>query len=212
MAIKGYVFDWSGTLSDDRPIIYAVVRDTQVRCGREPYTMPQWLRTSALSYRSFCEQERLHVPPEELDSYFHDRLSHHKSAGLSPTMYADVPVVLGQLHARRVPLGVLSSHPTEHVLGEGASYGIDGLFSLVRGGAADKASALLEFADSFGCDISEILYTGDTVFDIRAAKDAGAVAAGIAGSPQRGYHSASVLRKEKPRFLFGSLADVLRVR
>lgn len=99
---------------------------------------------------------------------------------------------------------IISSHPQEHLEREVRVYGIREFVQRIRGSVSDKVPVIKTAAQEVGADPVHVLYIGDTVQDIRAARDAGV---GIA-SVTYGYHSEELLRAGRPDMIVSSLEEL----
>lgn len=201
------ILDWSGVVSDDRKPVY----EADMRClapdGRHPYTFEEWLvlteRFSTVG--ALLRAHGFEGDDETLFGIFKQHYSEVVASGIKPEMYPEVSEVLCQLKFLGKPLLVLSSHPVGNLAQEAKDYGIAEFFDYLFGGIQNKTEALRNICQKMGINSQAVLYIGDTLFDIRAAKEAGLKSAGIS----TGYHRAESLAKEQPDILLKSLSEIL---
>lgn len=126
--------------------------------------------------------------------------------GVAPTAYPEVKEALKTVRGRGKKVAVLSSHPTENLHEEARLYSVDGLLDRVSGSCRDKVEGLRIICSDLNEPPPCTLYVGDTIYDIRSAKEAGCRSAGICG----GYHSRERLAGEDPDVLFEDLSDLAK--
>ncbi len=144
---------------------------------------------------------------EDLQSLYTAAVTRVKELGVHPTAYPDAADVLGLLTSTGVMTAILSSHPDTHVQAEAQAFGIDHHFHLIAGDCHDKVTGIWEILKQLGIeDRTSVVYIGDTVYDIRAAKLAGVASAGIA----TGYMNPVRLMVEEPDMLFYTLNDLAK--
>ena len=80
---------------------------------------------------------------------------------------------------------MLSSYPEENLLKEAEDYGIISYINLILGSSTDKVQGLIEISERLGEKSEDILYIGDTIYDIRSGKGAGTLTAAAAGTEKK---------------------------
>ncbi len=205
MAIRWFIFDWSGTISDDRRVVYAANRLMREDYGLPPVAFDDWLATATMTaYEHFAEAGVV-VEPDALYAHYERRLNEVVGGGMTPVMYGDAPdALLGLAGRAGVCLGLVSSHPIANLLHEIRAYGLSERFASVIGGSRDKAEDIARMVSEWSALPDETLYVGDTVHDIRHSKRAGVRSAGIT----TGYHPRHALAAEEPHYLFDSLTEI----
>jgi phosphoglycolate phosphatase len=207
MSIRCFIFDWSGTISDDRRVVYAANALMREDYGLPPVPFEAWLATATMTaYEHFVEAGVV-IAPDALYAHYERRLDEVIAGGLAPTMYGDAADTLARLTSRgNVRIGLVSSHPQKNLLGEVSAYGLSDRFLSVIGGSRDKASDIARMVGEWDASPKETLYVGDTIHDIRHSKRAGV----RSGAITTGYHQAHNLIAEQPDFLFTSLSEIPR--
>ena len=205
--IELFVFDWSGTISNDaRPVYESNIRILE-KYGKKKFSFEEWRSKSTASVVEIMQNEGIEEEPEIIRKLYHKFLNMVIEEGIRPFIYPDAKDVLGFLNSDGRILTVLSTHPRENLVREAESYDVAGFFDLIQGEAKDKAPALEEMCAKFGIQQSATLFTGDTIYDIRAAKKARVVSAAVC----TGYHTRERLEKENPCYVFENLADLSSV-
>lgn len=201
------IFDWSGTLSDDRLMVYEANLLIRRQHGLPPIDFETFLAEIKLTAAEAFTAMGISGTKEELQAMYTKAVAHVKELGVHPTAYPDVEDVLGHLTSVGVRTAVLSSHPDEHVRSEAQAFGLGHHFHLIAGDCHDKRTGIWEILEQLGIDDrTSVIYIGDTVYDIRAAKLAGVASAGVA----TGYMNSVRLMMEEPDKLFYSLTDLAK--
>jgi phosphoglycolate phosphatase len=128
------------------------------------------------------------------------------SRGVVPRIYSDVQDVLSYLKERKIKMAVVSSHPTQNLLKEIKNYGLTQYFSSVVGSSKDKTKDLKQVSDGFKIDPHLGLHIEDTIWGLRAAKEAGFNSAGVL----TGYHSRERLCSETD-IILETLSDLKKI-
>lgn len=206
MAIRCFLFDWSGTISDDRRVVYAANALMRQDYGLPSVAFDEWLGTVTMTVYEHFAQEGVTVGADALWTHYERRLGEVVANGMAPIIYDDAARSLASLAARDgIRIGLVSSHPNGHLRAEAAAYGVAHLFHSIVGSSRDKAADMSRVLSDLGADPEETLYVGDTVHDIRHSKRAGVQSAGIT----TGYHPRASLAAESPTFLFDSLSEIV---
>lgn len=208
MEINVFLFDWSGTISDDRNPVYKANLLMHQDFGiQQNLSFEEWARSASVSVVQAFQNLGVRASAEEIEQTYRRRLNEVVLQDSAPTMYVDAVETLQTLKDRGARLAVLSAHPAFNLAKEAESYGLYEYFDLLIGDCRNKIDGLKELVKTLSAEPSKTLYTGDTIYDVRAAKEAGLLSAGIT----TGYHSAEALEAEHPDFLFQSLHDVHRL-
>ncbi len=202
--IKIVIFDWSGTVSDDRRSVWAANMLALKEFGIPKVTFEDWLSSATFNAISFYRSQGLKQPDSELLNLYERFLTKIKEEGVVPKVYPDAHETLSFLVRKKTPIAVLSTHPENHLKEEITGYGFDNFVDLVIGDSEDKAKDLHKIKQRFQVQDNNLLFVGDTIFDIRAAKKAGTKS----GAILTGYHDKKRLSRENPDFIFENLAEV----
>ena len=203
MVIQTLGFDWSGVVSDDRPSVYEanMILFDLYRIPR--ITFQEWLEESKASASDLLASKGVTEPKEYLEQLYKQELDFVIQRGIVPTVYPDALEVFRSLYEREIPISVVSSHPEENLRGEAIKYELlSYIHTLIS--TRDKPSSIKRLCKGL-VDSLELLYIGDTIFDIRSGKAAGVRTGGIT----TGYHSRKRLESENPDYVFNSLTEML---
>lgn len=206
MPIQLYIFDWSGTLSDDRKPVYEANMRLLSDYGKPRMTYDEWLPRTTASPVSFLESLAVHEKAEEIYRRYTAYYKQVNAEGIAPLLYPETVDTLMKLREQGKIIAIVSTHPEELLSEEITRFGIGHLIDYVRGSARDKAPAITEIGKLCGVTTDQTMYTGDTIYDIRWAKEAGVRSAGVG----HGYHDTDTLRREGPDYLLGSLLELTR--
>ncbi len=207
MAIDSLIFDWSGVISDDRSPVYLANSRVLEDYGKPTMSFEEWLPRTTMTPIEFFNNNGIHDDSDKLFALYRKYFTEVHDSGVNPFVYPDVANVLRFLEDKGLFLAVLSSHPVENLLREARLYDIDYFFDVFQGNSKDKAEGLVSLCAKNNLVPGQTLYTGDTIYDIQAAKKAGLLSAGIC----TGYHVRSRLEAEKPDFLFETFSDIKKV-
>jgi len=205
-----FIFDWSGTISDDRKPVYAANMNVLADYKIPRISFEEWLpKTQANPAQYLKVNHGIEANEKETFERYTKYYNEEIARGNIPTVYKSAESVLLYLYNREKPLAVLSSHPEQNLKQEAASYKLLDYFDLLIGnvGTNGKADGILEICKKLGKKPESALYVGDTVHDIRAAKNAGVYSAGVCG----GYTSQEKLEREEPDFILPDLNRLERL-
>ncbi len=180
MSIDLIIFDWSGVVSDDsNTVVYAL------NAAFSQQGLP------GVDLRTFCdnygniegvlgEKYGVAIPVKEFWNLYQHFI---KTSPVRPVMITGVDNVLPQVNHNR-KLVVFSSHPQECLDEESSRYRIRQYFHLLEGGVVDKNKRIGGFLNELGVNRDNVVYVGDTVVDVEAARKAGVRFVGVL----TGYH------------------------
>ena len=197
------LFDWSGTISDDRQLVYETNQRLLEAYGQPRLSLAEWRDgREGWNAGNFLAKE-FNLPVAELYKQFSELLAKTKMELGEPEPYVGAVEAFKKLSEGR-RCEIVSSHPQEHLEREVRAYGISKYVQNIRGSVSDKVPVIRTAVQEAGVDPTQVLYIGDTVQDIRAARHAGV---GIA-SVTYGYHTEELLRTERPDVLVSSLDEL----
>lgn len=194
MKIEVFAFDWSGVLSDDRRPVHEANMRLLVHFGLPRMTFEEWLPQTTASAVEFMANHGVHADRTKLFALYTRFFNQANAEGIVPTVYPHAADVLGYAKRKGRINVVLSAHPAENLMREAREYGLDHFLTSITGSSSNKADSLREIVAQLGVKPDAVLYSGDTIYDIRHAKQAGVCSAGIVG----GYHSLERLAAENP--------------
>lgn len=188
--MKHIVWDWNGTLLDDRGVVlgatYEVFKGTEAEgvTGdeiRAAYTRPIWVTYEKLLGRPLAEGEW-----ERLDSIFH---VHYERMMLECKLTADAVDALNAWQEAGRTQSMLSMAGHDHLIPAVDGFGITPYFTRIDGlrGApgGGKAEHMVAHAAVLGIDPADLVVIGDSSDDGIAAAHIGARAILYTGGMQR---------------------------
>lgn len=205
MDVKLVVFDWSGTISDDRKMIYESVLRLFKELNRDAVTFDEWLSTSVGSFHDFVKMQGMNMNDITALKNMHiQHLNDLVTEGTKPFAYPDAHETLKYLFDKGKKIAILSTHPQSHLLREAEEYGLLKFIGKVVGDSMDKSIHLSYLCQEFGVKPEETLFIGDMIFDIQAAKKVGTLSAGVT----TGYHTKESLESHNPDYIFSNLTEL----
>ena len=231
--IRGVAFDLDGTLVDSAPGLTAAV-DNALYALELPMAGEErvvtWIGNGAdvLIQRAltWARQERAALRAAQgKPSVDHDDIPQAEQQAILRKLfdryYGEVaeegsflfPAVadtLGALHAKGLPLALVTNKPTPFVAPILASLDIAKYFTVVIGGDDVKnkkphPEPLLMVAEKLGLAPAELLFVGDSRNDIQAAKAAGCSSIGLT----YGYNYGEPISLSEPDYIFDQFNELL---
>jgi phosphoglycolate phosphatase len=205
--IETFVFDWSGVISDDSKPVYEANMMLLDDHRRERISFEEWRRLSALTAAGFLRNCGVDCDETETYETYKKYFNQLVSDGHKPQVIPGARGALIDLRERDKRLLVLSSHPAANLRQEMQRYFVDDLFESVIGGVVDKSVGLRRICQGLGVSGNRVLYSGDTIYDMRAGREAGVFCAAVCS----GYHSRERLEAENPDFVLGNISWLPRM-
>lgn len=231
--IRGVAFDLDGTLVDSAPGLTAAV-DNALYALELPMAGEErvvtWIGNGAdvLIQRAltWARQERATLRAAQgKPSVDHDDIPQAEQQAILRKLfdryYGEVaeegsflfPAVadtLGALHAKGLPLALVTNKPTQFVAPILSSLDIAKYFTVVIGGDDVKnkkphPEPLLMVAEKLGLAPAELLFVGDSRNDIQAAKAAGCCSIGLT----YGYNYGEPISLSEPDYIFDQFNELL---
>ena len=194
--------DWSGTASDDRKPVYEANMRILDAHGKSRVGFDEWISCRSPSAITFLATQGVTGNPATVLEEFKVMYSQVVAEGLLPVAYPDLKEVLSFL-SERVPVIVISSHPHELLVHEAEEYGVKEYIKSFEGSREDKAECIRKVCSQNNVELGTVVYLGDMVTDIQAAKRAGVIPVGVT----TGYHRREWLAEEKPDAIVDSLTE-----
>lgn len=124
-------------------------------------------------------------------------------------VFEGIDEVLVTLKKRGATLAVLSSNSTENIQTVLAKHGLGRYFDEVVGGVSlvGKPKAIKRLQKQLNVELTDIIYIGDEVRDIEAARKVGVKCAAVTW----GFNTRKVLQKNNPDWLIDSPSGLLKI-
>jgi HAD superfamily hydrolase (TIGR01509 family) len=201
------IFDWSGTISDDRIVIYETSKSIFKSFGVEVPEFKEFFRQATGTLSRQLKKENIEVEKDAVSEMFKKHFEIALESGSKPRVYAEAHDVLKKLHANAIKIAIVSAHPKEYLVREAEEYNILPYFTEIKAGIEDKKVALLELCKKLGISPTNAIYVGDTLFDMKAGQEAGIPVIGIS----HGYHSKEQLLSANPLAVVDNLIELERL-
>lgn len=204
MPFKLVVWDFDGTLADSLSATVGIFNRLAPELGYKPIadvpaarslTTRQFLREHGISLWRLPRLVRKYREAAAADA---DKLK----------LFPGLAGVLAGLHAGGVRLGVLSSNKEDNIRRCLRANGTEDAFRFVVGYPRlfGKAKALRRILRAERVAKADVLYVGDEVRDVEAAKKAGIAVAAVTW----GFHAESLLRASEPDHVLTEPPQLLR--
>jgi len=195
MKYKTVIWDFDGTLAKTLGDALDIYNELAKRHGFRTVDDPESVRT--MSMTSFAKRHKI---PLRLAPRLVSEFLAAQGARISDVhLYPGVADALRSLRDFGCEQGIVSSNTEDNIRACLRSNGAEDYFRFIVGYSrlAGKRRALWRTIERFGLVPEEVVYIGDDVRDVKAARavgaDIAAVTWGISGQP--------LLAKEKPRYL-----------
>lgn len=203
MPFKLVVWDFDGTLADSLATAAVLFNRLAPEAGFKPIDDLDAARS--LSTRQFLRQHGISLwrLPRFVRKYQAAAAGEADRLKLNP----GVAEALGALAAAGVRLGVLSSNREDNIRRCLRANGAEHHFAFVVGYPRlfGKGKALKRIVRAEGVDRADVLYVGDELRDIEAAKKAGVKVAAVTW----GFHKPELLRTGGPDFVVGDAGELM---
>lgn len=180
------VWDWNGTLCDDRTILLDAVGQTLVNEGFEPLSQQQLIQRFARPLRKFfenaCGRDLLTSEWERVQSTFR-RI--YRSREAEVTLVEDAYDVLAQGNRSAAGQFLLSLAPHDELMHFVQKYGIAKWFNEIRGRTRpdqEKPMMLAELIMQRSLNPTRVVHIGDSLEDAAAASAVGAISVLVTGA------------------------------
>lgn len=203
--IRNIIFDWSGTLVDDLPVVWKATNHVFAMAGRTQITLDQFRSEFCLPFTLFYDKFVPDIPLTQLEIWFH---SHFRKI---QDDVQEIPLArefLEFCRDRGVRMFVLSSVHPDHFRNQQARTAFNKYFERAYTGVMDKRAQIPLILQENALDPRQTLMVGDMQHDIETAH-----AGGIYGcAVLTGYNQLDQLRASKPHLIvehLGELQDLL---
>lgn len=197
------LFDWSGTVSDDRAHVYEANQRLLETYGHSRLSLDEWRDGRDGWNAGNFLAENSSQGAEFFYAEFSTIFKSVKNELGAPQPYPGAVEAFKTLSKGRRN-AIISSHPQEHLDQEVVAYGLGESVDNIYGGVTDKVAVINQVLEEAGLLAHDALYIGDTVQDINAARRAKVGMAAVS----YGYHSEELLMGGQPDIIAASLADL----
>jgi phosphoglycolate phosphatase-like HAD superfamily hydrolase len=197
-------FDFSGTLADDMPPVYAASQKVLSALGAAMPTFEVWKASGCANMAEFLARFRVPAALPDFSRHMRAAWAENSQAGIAPPVaYEGITELLRQLRAAGHTLFLVSCCWQDVLNGEVRALGWESLFSRVIGDLDGKRATIA----SLGLDI----YVGDTLGDMRACEGLTRfLAVGYGYGPREQFAAVGLAEvAANPQELAAALADVI---
>ena len=202
--IRNIIFDWSGTLVDDLPAVWAATNHVLARAGIPGLTMEQFRADFCLPFARFYERVTPHVPMAQLEEWFHGRFREVQDSVVPLTHAREF---LEFCRGRGVRAFVLSTVHKDHFAVQTERAGFAPLLERPYVQILDKRQKIHEILEENQLVPAETLFVGDMEHDIETARH------GRIGSCAvlTGYNSLAQLEAAGPDLIVEHLGELREI-
>jgi phosphoglycolate phosphatase len=197
------IFDWAGTLADDRELTWRLTDRVIRSFGGAPLSFEEYRSEFSLPAEGFYRRRCPGIPFAEIEAAF-ARLCREDYPGLV-RLWPGVKEGLACLLCKH-RLYLLSSLDEAMLTATLEAQGLRGYFHDVRGSTSDKVAALPELLRAWSLVQDETVAVGDMPHDVAAAKAAGIQPLAVS----YGYSPPAELEAAGPDLVFSTLPELLR--
>lgn len=204
MEIDMVAFDWSGTVIDDRKLVYETFSKILRNQNKDIISFDEWV--SFMTENSVDEMfSRFSQSSTELQKeIWESHLSEIVKGGMKSAIYPDSLEIFKYIASKGKPIVIVSAQPADHVNMVAEENGLSNFISRVIGNAYDKSIHLTYLCEELKIKPERTMFIGDMISDIEAARRAGVISAAIT----RGYHTEKTLLTAKPNIILSNLLEL----
>jgi phosphoglycolate phosphatase-like HAD superfamily hydrolase/ADP-ribose pyrophosphatase YjhB (NUDIX family) len=202
--IRNIIFDWSGTLVDDLPAVWAATNHVLRRAGRPELTLAEFRAEFVLPFTGFYDKHVAGVPMAQLEEWFHAKF---REVQHSVVELPHAREFLEFCRARGVRTLLLSTVHPEHFAVQTRGNGFDAYLDHPCTGVRDKRGKIHELLAAHGLDPAATLFIGDMEHDVETARHGGVGSVAVL----TGYNGPAQLRRAGPDLIVEHLGE-LRAR
>lgn len=204
VGMAAFLFDFDGTLADSFDTIVTTTNRLAPEFGFEPVAPAELARLKHLSTRQLLWQSQislLQIPAllRRVRAELHQAMP-----DIQP--FPGLPDAIAALHAQRHWLAIVTTNTVNNVQVFLAAHDLTDYFSGIDGGGSllGKGRLIRRSLRRYDLNPSQVIYVGDEVRDIEAARQAGVAIAGVAW----GFNSREALLAANPDWLLESPSDL----
>ena len=202
--IRNIIFDWSGTLVDDLPAVWAATNHVLTQSGREELTLGRFRAEFCLPFARFYERYTPHVPMAQLEQWFHARFREVQGS-VVPLPHARA--FLEFCRSQRMRTFVLSTVHREHFAVQNERTGFAPFLDRPYVEIWDKRQKIHEILEENQLAPRETLFIGDMEHDIDTARHGGIQSCAVL----TGYNSLEQLTAAGPDLIVEHLGELQEI-
>lgn len=201
------LFDFDGMLADTLGDMIRFAQEVCDELGVDHTVTPDDL--SSLEIMSFAEYGRqLEVPEPLVEEFVRRSLKKFSEKKAPPDIFKGLDEVVGKLAVNNV-VAIITGNTTDNVKAFLAGHGLDGHVRAIFGvdSPGSKAEKIARARGRFAKDGEAVFMVGDSVSDVRAAKDASVKSIAVSW----GHQSAETLTRAGPNYLVHSPRELFEI-
>ncbi len=199
--LRHLILDWSGTLVDDLPAVWAASNHCFEQAGVPVMSLAQFRAEFALPYAPFYQRYVPHVPLPQLEHWFQTKM---QSARGEVTELPHAREFLEWARQQGLSLHLLSAIHPDDFTAQIATNGFDQYFQSLHLRATDKVAVIGRLLAEQRLDPAATLYVGDMEHDIVTARHGGVRSVGVL----TGYNSLAQLQTAGPDLIVEHLGEL----
>lgn len=200
---KTFIFDWSGTLSNNFHCFCQVCDLVFPELWKNTISSEEIKQNFTLPYMKFWNLYFPDLSKERQDEMYRKYIHQVDEAKI----YDGVAEMITLLYKKWWKVFVLSSDPYSKLLPETKASGLTSMFTKVIGEIHEKGNVLVSLIQEFSLDKNMTFYVGDTSGDIEAGKIAGVKTIGIS----RWFQNRDILSNAMPDVLIDDILEIEKI-
>ena len=202
--IRNVIFDWSGTLVDDLPAVWAASNHCFELAGVPALSLAEFRAEFRLPYRGFYDKFVPHVPLDELEGWFRAKFMQTQE---SVVALPHAREFLEYCRDRELRTFLLSTvHPLAYAH-QARTTALGEFIQQPYFGIADKRAKIAELLSDHALRPEETVFIGDMEHDIETARHGGIRSVAVL----TGYNSLAQLRAAQPDLVVEHLGELRAV-
>ena len=202
--IRNIIFDWSGTLVDDLPAVWAATNHVFEQAGLPAMTLEKFRAEFCLPFSRFYERYTPAIPMEQLETWFHGRFRQEQA---SVVALPHAREFLEFCRAQGLRTFVLSTIHRDHFALQSERTGFAALLDRPYVEIWDKRKKIHELLAENALRPEETIFVGDMEHDIETARHGGIGSCAVL----TGYNGVEQLRAARPDLLVEHLGELRAV-
>lgn len=202
--IRNIIFDWSGTLVDDLPAVWAATNHVLANAGIPEMTLAQFRAEFRLPFAGFYERYTPHIPMAQLEEWFHGRFRQVQDS-VAPLPHARE--FLQFCRERGMRTFLLSTVHRDHFAVQTERTGFGDYLDRPYVEVWDKRKKIHEILSENHLAPDETVFVGDMEHDIETARHGGIGSCAVL----TGYNSLEQLRAANPDLIVEHLGELREV-
>jgi phosphoglycolate phosphatase-like HAD superfamily hydrolase/ADP-ribose pyrophosphatase YjhB (NUDIX family) len=199
--IRNIIFDWSGTLVDDLPVVLKASNFVLMQAGKPEMTLEQFRAEFSLPFTNFYDRHTPRVPMPQLEQWFH---AEFKRSQDSVCELPHARSFLEFCRAKKIRTFLLSTIHADHFAEQCRVTSFDDFLDRSYTDVWDKRKKIHEILAENNLKPDETLFIGDMEHDIETAKHGGVQSCAVL----TGYNTLEQLRAAKPDLIVEHLAEL----